>query len=264
MRHVPRGGGDADRLGRRVSAGSSSWIGRPRGDVGDGLPRRRRDPRRRAVVLGRARDPGRGARRARRSRRRSSAWAVDPGERPAVPGHHAHRGLPAVPVLGHVLPGRAGCPTGSSRCRVLSPLWHAVELCRGATTGVVADGSGRRWSVTSPCWSCASRAGCVVGHAHVRRGADAMTATDVDAELEARAVARRWTRLVPGGIGRGAWRVVERNASPTGAVVPVPHRARRAAALPAVDRHRRRRRSSARCRARAASRRLQDSSSRRA
>ena len=35
---------------------------------------------------------------------------------------------------------------------LLSPLWHAVELCRDATTGVV--GGSAAWSGTSRCWSC--------------------------------------------------------------------------------------------------------------
>ena len=51
-------------------------------DVGDGVPRRRRDPRRRAVVVGCARDPRRGARRV-GVRGRAERLRRHPGERPA-------------------------------------------------------------------------------------------------------------------------------------------------------------------------------------
>ena len=58
------------------------------------------------------------------------------GDRLPVPGHHAARDRPAVPLLGHVLPGQRAPRLARSRSGVLSPLWHGVELCRAATTGI--------------------------------------------------------------------------------------------------------------------------------
>ena len=61
--------------------------------------------RRRAVVLGRVRDPGDGARRA--GDRGPAVRVGDRArERRRVRRRHAHRGVPAVPVLGDVLPGQ--------------------------------------------------------------------------------------------------------------------------------------------------------------
>ena len=74
-----------------------------------------------------------------------------PGDRPhASPSSCASVMHAAVPVLGHVLPGRASCPTGCDRWRWLSPLWHGVELCRAATTGRRATGHAVT-ACTSPC-----------------------------------------------------------------------------------------------------------------
>ena len=50
----------------------------------------------------------------------------------------------------------------------------------------------------------------VVGDPHVPQGAHAMTVTEARPALRPRSMALQW--LVPGGIGRGSWRVVERDA----------------------------------------------------
>ena len=61
--HVPRRGVDARRARATLFAGHVVWICLRVAVLVDGVPDRRRAPRRRAVGVGRARDPGRGARR---------------------------------------------------------------------------------------------------------------------------------------------------------------------------------------------------------
>ena len=149
-----------------VYLGQLSWTGDPHGDVGDGVPRDRRGARRRAVVLGRVRDPGDGARRA---RDRGAAVRVGDraGERRRVRRRHAHRGVPAVPVLGDVLPGQPAARLARSRWRCcrrcITPSSCAGTRPRASST------AGRRWSATSSCCSCSSRGACGGGSARFDR-----------------------------------------------------------------------------------------------
>ena len=77
-----------------------------------------------------------------RSPRRSRAFAATQETDFRVPGHHAARHPAAVLVLGHVLPDLAAARLAAA-ARWLSPLWHGVELCRGATTGTIDAGPRR-------------------------------------------------------------------------------------------------------------------------
>ena len=133
---------------------------RAHGDVGDGLPRDRRGARRRAVVLGRARDPGDGARRARD--RRAAVGVGDRARRatPRSPSSCASCVFPLFLFSGTFFPV-SRLPDWLEPVALLSPLYHAVELCRAATTGSVA--SGPTWSATSSCCSLFIGVGCVVG-----------------------------------------------------------------------------------------------------
>ena len=174
--HVPRRGRDAGAARATCSRVTLLWIVPARADVGDGVPRRRRDPRRRAVVCGvcsRSRPTVLGALGV-----RGAAVGVGghPGERLPVRGHHAHRGVPAVPVLGHVLPDQPAARLARSRCRGLSPLWHAVELCRAATTGSVAVGRDGGRSRRVP--GRVPRVGLLVGRAQVHPDADVVITRD--------------------------------------------------------------------------------------
>ena len=102
-----------------------------------------------------------------------------PGHRPHLPHHLPAGGHAHVPVLGHVLPRRPAARTWLEPLAWLTPLWHAVELCRGATTGHAGPGRRRRPRRRA---SAALRRRRVPGsaRAHLRRRSwrrDGMTAT---------------------------------------------------------------------------------------
>ena len=142
--------------------------------------------------------------------------------------------VPAVPVLGHVLPGQPAARLAASRSRCSRRCGTASSCAATPTTGLVrrrpVGGRPRRGPA-----SCVIAAGLLVGRAHASTGGvDArdrrrVAVTDAPAPPSAAAAACRCA-------------VVERNTHRVPAhVVRLPHRARRAAAVPAVDRHRRRR-----------------------
>ena len=81
----------------------------------------------------------------------------------------------------------------------LSPLWHAVELCRAATTGVVAVGRGGG-RCTSRSWSACLAVGCWWGVRRFDAGADAVIG---DRLPRSRRPGRRRQCRVASGAARG-------------------------------------------------------------
>ena len=110
---------------------------RARGDRRHGLPRRRRDARWRALVVGAARDPRRRAHRAARSRRRSRAWAATQDTDFRFPVIMRLGIIPLFLVLGDVLPDLPAPRLARSRCAGSRRSGTASQLCRGATTGSI-------------------------------------------------------------------------------------------------------------------------------
>ena len=241
MRYVPGRGLDSDRVARRLPR-AARVDGGAHGDVGHRVPRDRGVARRRAVVLGGVRDPGDRARRARRSphrcrhgpsseraTRRSPSSCASSCSRCSCSRARSSRS--------------AGLPDWLEPIALLSPLYHAVELCRAATTGSVEslDAGGNvialllfiGWGVW---WGTRLPPGAVAVTSVPSSGWRALRCAHVDSPDRAR---RSRARRAPGG---GA----QHDRVPT-AVVPVPHRSHRARAVPAVDRHRCRRRWSERC-----------------
>ena len=66
------------------------------------------------------------------------AFTRHSGDRPHVPGHGAPRAHPAVPVLGHVLPGRRAAGQPRTARVALAACGTASSCRRGATTGDLA------------------------------------------------------------------------------------------------------------------------------
>ena len=223
-------GRDAGQRRRRCSAGYVLWTCAPRAAVGVGVPRRRRVlggvpsawgvlaiP---AAVLGAV-----GVRGAARPRSRSTQETDLP-----FPVIMRLGLLPLFLFSGTFFP-ISQLPDWLQPLSWFSPLWHAVELCRAATTGSSPSFGPSR--CTSRSWSRALAAGCWWGVRRVHPGADRMISA-----IAVKEAGRRRVRL------DGAWRTARRRAQRPRVpahVAGVPHRLVRAVAVPAVDRHRRRR-----------------------
>ena len=168
---LPRHGRDADRGAATCSAGSSLWIAIRSDDRRDRVPRS--SPRcsarcRRRGVCSRSPSP---ALTAAAFCAPLAAFSVTQETDFVVPGDHAARDPAAVPVLGHVLPDRRSCRTGSNRSR-------ASRRC-----GTASSSRGRRRPATSSrspiaratsrCSSRVVAAGWYAGTAHLRAAVDA-------------------------------------------------------------------------------------------
>ena len=119
-----------------VFLGVVTWTG-VRAAVGaHDLPDRRGAARRRALVVGAARDPGRGADRA-RVRRAAHRVRRDPGHRLPVPGRSCGSAIIPLFLFSGTLFPVSQLPDWLQPLCWFSPLWHGVQLCRGATTGSI-------------------------------------------------------------------------------------------------------------------------------